>query len=472
MHMGQAREPKNCAKLTNRLVEKYRCRSGRTQDVLWDLDKVGLGLRVSADGRTRSYFVQHRVKGEPNAKYITIGRHDAPWRLETDNEETDVRQEAERLMRAMRRGTDPIKEEKRKQVEAAAIAAKEAAQSTTLRQVLAHYLVNKRTKHGELRPATKRDLRWHVEVNLVDWADQPVSQITRDKCLAKFTEITERGAGAQANGMAVYLRALLNHAREMHADNEGNYTILATNPVTRMFKLRKRNAEKARKTRIPLAKVGAVYSMLRKRAAEARTVHERTAADWVSAMLLTGWRKTESGSLLWTDIDFEQRTVTLRAEVVKNHNEVTLPLSDELHNLLVARKSLRTAAKALRRRTRDTRADVYVFASNGRKTEYMTDARATMDAVSAVAGHHLSPHDLRRTAEDIAKACKVDPDERRQLLNHLASDVHGQSYSNNPDPKVLLPAVESIAKYVVDAATVAQAQASGANVVSFPVKAG
>lgn len=83
-----------------------------------------------------------------------------------------------------------------------------------------------------------------------------------------------------------------------------------------------------------------------------------------------------------------------------------------------------------------------------------------MEAVSAVAGCHISPHALRRTAEDIAKDVKVDPDERRQLLNPLAEDVHGVSYANNPDPEVLRPGVEAIACWVVEQSAVAATKRS------------
>jgi hypothetical protein len=71
-----------------------------------------------------------------------------------------------------------------------------------------------------------------------------------------------------------------------------------------------------------------------------------------------------------------------------------------------------------------------------------------LERVSEAAGVHLHPHALRRTFEDIASFCGVDGDQRRQLLNHLASDVHGQSYANNPDPLHLLPAVTAVANWI------------------------
>lgn len=71
--------------------------------------------------------------------------------------------------------------------------------------------------------------------------------------------------------------------------------------------------------------------------------------------------------------------------------------------------------------------------------------------LSAAAGTHLHPHSLRRTFEDVAQLVGVDSDKRRQLLNHLASDVHGAAHANNPDPAVLMPAMEAIGKWITNA---------------------
>lgn len=78
---------------------------------------------------------------------------------------------------------------------------------------------------------------------------------------------------------------------------------------------------------------------------------------------------------------------------------------------------------------------------------------------------HVSIHDLRRTFDDMAQRCKVGENESRQLLNHMASDVHGKHYSNNPDPAALLPAVESIGQWVLEQAAIAKAVEEGKNVL-------
>jgi integrase len=247
-------------------------------------------------------------------------------------------------------------------------------------------------------------------------------------------------------------RVACYYAREMHATEDGTYPVLAVNPITQMFKLRKPNPKNSRKERVPLNKIGDVWNYLRVKAACGHRDHERTACDWVSTILLTGMRLTESASLKRDDVNLVARTIRLRRGVVKNHNEIFLPISEPLLEILSARLTrLTDDSKAARRRCRP-RDMTYIFPSFGKKKPYIYDARATLEAVSNIAGCHISPHSLRRTAEDIAQHVKVDRDHRRMLQNHKPKDVHDESYANNPDPELLRPAMEAIAHFVLEAA--------------------
>jgi integrase len=454
-----------------------------THAVFWDTEIKGLGVRVSANSRTKTYVLQHRVRGASQERNISLGRHGDPVALPDGSLRRhafgaeDARARALAHLAQLLNGVDPVAEVKRKREEEERRAAAQKAQSTTLKEVLEHYLTHHRTKHGPLRPATQKDMRRHCEKNLTGWLDEPVATITRDKCLAKFTEITERGAPQQANACMVYLRALLNHAREMHATDDGQFPVLAVNPVSRLWKLKKPNPERPRKTRIPLPKVGACWNWLRKVATEARTENERTAADWLCFVLLTGTRRLESGSLRWTDCDFEARTITLHGDVegeggfagVKNHNSILIPMSSAMEEILTARKSPPALDERVMRRRRVQRSQIYVFASNGKKTPFITNAQATVEALSKIAGAHVHLHALRRTFEDIAQACKIDSDVRRMLLNHISGDVHSVHYANGDS--ALAAACESISIYITNAAAVAKARESGANILPFAARA-
>jgi len=120
----------------------------------------------------------------------------------------------------------------------------------------------------------------------------------------------------------------------------------------------------------------------------------------------------------------------------ENHNTVTLPISQTLFTVLERRYEKRVAGNN------------YVFPAARGNKKYLSDARAVLERLSEATGCHIHPHALRRTFEDIAQLCNIDYDQRRQLLNHLANDVHGMAYANNPYPAALLPAVEKIGEWV------------------------
>lgn len=397
----------------------------------WDEELRGFGVRVTASGQ-RSYVAQGRVNGK--TRRVTIGEH-GRWTCD------EARKEAREILRDMDKGIDPQVEKKRKE-----------ALDVTLRQVMEDYIDNKRTKNGPLRASSKADIKRHVTQNFADWADEPIAMLTRDKCLKRFNELSER-APSQANQAMVILRALCNWARERHATDDDEYPLLEVNPVQRMLKVKRLNPEDPRDRRIPTEKIGAVWAMLQKRRAEARTVDDRNAAAYVSFLLLTGTRKMEAATLTWSRVNFDEGWFHIPKSIAKNHNALTFPLSATLRELLEAQP---------RKQGND-----YVFASWGKKSGHIGDPRGTMQQVSKIAGLHLSLHDLRRTAEDVAKVCKVDADERRQLLNHLSSDVHGKHYANNPDPKALATAVESMHSWIVGQAAIAIAVSSGDNVLAI-----
>ena len=172
-------------------------------------------------------------------------------------------------------------------------------------------------------------------------------------------------------------------------------------------------------------------------------------------MLLTGTRVSEACQLTWDRVKLEGDMPTYHLAVTKNHNPVTFPISKALHTLLTRRLAARL------------KGNDYVFPALRGKKGYLSDPRAMFERVTEAAGTHLHPHAMRRTFEDVAQLVGVDSDKRRQLLNHLASDVHGTAYANNPDPAVLMPAMEAISAWITRQGEIAKAAAEGQNVVAL-----
>ncbi|WP_294767598.1 tyrosine-type recombinase/integrase [uncultured Rhodoferax sp.] len=423
----------NAVKLTKSKVESLPVPTGASPAFYWDMELKGFGVRVSPKG-VRSYIVQRAVKGAGKNPRFTIGRHGI---LTCD----EARKRAMAKLLEMMDGVNPQTEKKRK-----------AAQTETLREVMTDYLAHKRTKHGPLRPTSKADIEKCVTKTFATWADKPVVTITRDACIKRFRELSKT-APAQANQAFRNLRALLNWAREKNATSDGNYPILPVNPVSQMFKqggMAKWNPQKARATRVPQDKIGAVWLLLEQHANPATNIASTcVSADLIAFMLLTGTRVSEASQLTWDRVNLKDKLPTYHLAVTKNHNPVTFPISDALHTLLKRRHAARI------------KGNDYVFPALRGKKGHVGDPRAMFERVSGVAGTHLHPHALRRTFEDVAQAVGVDSDKRRQLLNHLASDVHGAAYANNPDPAQLMPAMEAISTWVTDAGATAAGAPKG-----------
>lgn len=444
-------------KLTTTAVEKLR-----TAGIYWDTQTPGLGVRVSDSGM-RTYFYKRRVKGSGVERNVSLGRHGDPVLSPDGTLRTfpfgaeDARARAAAVQAQLLNGIDPVAEKERKREEEERQAIQDKTLSTTLQQVVDDYLANHRVKGRSLRPKTKLDYRTFMERHFETWLPEPIVGIDRTMCDDKIREI-EEDSPVQAHKARVYLRMFLNYAQTDQGE-----PILPVNPVTRMKT--KTHPPEARKRRIPAGKLGSVWLMLRRRAGNPIKEVDRTGADWVSTLLLTGWRATECAALEWSWINFETKTVTLPGDVdtederafagVKTHATITLPLSDALYEILKARKELESA---------DER---YVYpARDGSKVPHIISANGTMRALGEIAGCRVSPHDLRRTAVSVAKACRVDYGDRMHLLNHSSKNVH-DDYERDDDPETLRPAVNAIAKYIIDAAAVAEAQESGANVINL-----
>lgn len=85
-------------KLTKRAVDATK--AGET---VWDSELRGFGLRVFKGG-TKSYVLKYR-RG-PVQRWVTIGRHGAPWTPDT------ARKEAKRLIGKIGEGKDQAGERK------------------------------------------------------------------------------------------------------------------------------------------------------------------------------------------------------------------------------------------------------------------------------------------------------------------------------------------------------------------------
>jgi integrase len=410
-------------------VKKLACPSDKSQAFLWDTTLPGFGVRCTRAG-FKSYVVQRRIDGKDVRR--TIGPH-PEFSLD------EAREEARLVLQGMRKGVDPS-EVKR---EATRERQKQDALAVTLEQTADDYCANKKTKHVHLTERSKADIQRHIAHNFSDWADKPVRDITRAMCVKRFDEISKR-APSQCNQAFVLLRALLNWARDTHISDNGEYQILPVNPVNLMFKVRTRNPEQARTTRIPADKLVAVWSMLlRRRDPTCNTHSDCTSADLVALMYLTGMRLGEAQRVRWSDLNLEAAVPSLHIPVNKTHKPVTIPLATQLVELL---------------RTRPRRkGNPYVFpARKEGSKDHAKDPRVMWGGtdpsewglVSRAAGLKLANHDLRRTYISAGQALGIELWRVELLTVHAPKSVTLQSYTETSDLRYLAAEQQRISDYI------------------------
>jgi integrase len=167
----------------------------------------------------------------------------------------------------------------------------------------------------------------------------------------------------------------------------------------------------------------------------------------VRMLMLTGCRRDEIGSLRWSEIDLDDRTITLPKERTKNGQEHIVPLCSAALEIL----------KAIpHREGRD-----YVFGIRGGGFGNWSQAKTALDAAVEIK-QPWTLHDIRRTVRTGLGMLGVLPHVAEAALNHLPPKLI-RTYDRNTYAAEKRAALETWANHLA----VAVAKASGANVTSL-----
>lgn len=367
-------------KLTKDKVDKLPA-PAKGQIFYRDDELRGFAVRITAAG-TKSYVVEKLIGRK--VRRITIGRANV---LTADV----ARNRAKILLGAIAGGRDPVEEK--------AIA---EAKSVTLDQCLTAYLEARK----ELKPKTVRlykdaviGLRKgsSVPLALADWKNKALVDITPDMVERRHKKLGEERGEAWANGSMRVLRALFSFAEAKYEDAKGR-PIITHNPVKKLSRVRAWYAVERRDTYIKADQLAVWYKGL-------LATEDQTGIDYLLTLLLTGLRREEAATLLWTDIDLEKATLTAR--VTKNGDVLVLPLSKQLLDIFKARrKSIKSQ---------------HVFP--GRiKGKPIGEPKIFTAAVKEACGIKTSLHDLRRTFATIAESLDISQLVLKRLLNHRSAE--------------------------------------------------
>ena len=338
----------------------------------------GFGLRVMASG-VKSFIVEKRIDGKNRRK--TIGRADVIT-------PEQARKEAQKFLGKVASGVNPIAERK-----------DHDARLITLEEVFEDYLVVR----SNLKASTVHDYRRNMNSTFKDWQGRPLASISKDAIAARHAKYSERSP-ARADNAFRLLRALFNFAEAQYEDSDGN-SLFPVNPVGRLSKTRAWNNVARRQTMIKRSQLPLWFDAVLTLKSDTTLPGAGAVADWLVLLILTGLRRSEGMGLQWRDVDFKERTLTIPD--TKNRDPLTLPLSDFVFDLLVARADITESE--------------YVFPGEG-KTGHLEEPRRQIHKVIDQSGVRFTPHDLRRTFVTVAESLDISQFAIKRLVNHRVRD--------------------------------------------------
>jgi integrase len=423
-------------RLTQAFVDKLRAPHPSGKQVLWfDTETKGFGVQVSGTTSAIDYVVQrdlpNKVVGaKKKTRRVNLGR------TNTTKFTLDVARElAEDEIYKISKGIDP-----KAKVEP-------APQSTmyTLGEAKAKYFIaNKKLSDGSKRAYGQ------IERHLVDWLDLPLSAITSDMVEERHQAIAD-GIAAKAerydgkttaNVTMVTLRVLWRWAARRIS--------LPPSPVDRLQAEDQWFPTQRRTTRVAADKLPAFYQFVRNDS-DLKDVQR----DFLLMLLFTGFRKTETAWLRWVDIDLVQRVITLPAPSTKTKHMTEIPMSDLVHDLLVARRALGDTSE-------------FVFPSY-RAGKPISDAAGPLRKLAKATGIVVTPHALRRTYLKVGASARVSVVYLKALANHALAPDQTVEYIT-PTLEDLREPAQQVAGRLLQLCAVQPVTAAGANVIKHAVK--
>ena len=252
-----------------------------------------------------------------------------------------------------------------------------------------------------------------ISSDLSCWSNRPVNTITREMVAKKHTEL---GIASHTNANLVMrvLRAAFTFASGNYFDEQGK-PLLTDNPVKVLSHTKAWYSESRRSTIITPAQLPAWYKVVMMLDTEQTSITKLTTLkDYLLLLLFTGLRKQEAATLKWSQVDFNNNTVTIH--ITKNKEQHVIPMSSYVKDLLQSRYN------TVNIRSKDT----FVFSGEGSKG-YITNMQKHTDRITNVSGVAFTLHDLRRSYITIAESLdNISAYTLKRLLNHKnGNDVTG-----------------------------------------------
>ena len=350
--------------LTQKTIANIELPAGKTETISFDQDLPGFGLRLRAGG-SRSFIFQYKVGRQ--GRRVTLGNATAlsPAR---------AREMATEMHAQVRLGRDPAGEKSESRVRA----------SETMLAVAQRYLTY---QSGHLRRRSYVETERHLLRYCKPLHGLQLGKVERRAVAARISEVANTSGAATGNRVRASLSALFSWAMRQG--------LCDSNPVAGSSRAR----EEARARVLDDGELRAIWDAL--------------GSDDYSAiiklLILTGCRREEVGSLLWSEIGTNE--IRLPAERVKNNRAHCIPITPMVRAILDSRE----------------RKGVFVFGRHRAKAfSGWGVSKQGLDRGIKAAGHQLPAwrlHDLRRTFRTGLGALGVAPHVAELAINHARKNI-------------------------------------------------
>jgi integrase len=332
-------------------IESRFIKSGKADQIYWDTDITGFGLRLRRGG-TKTWILQYKFDGAD--RRLKLGP--CP-----DIKAKVARDMAQAKLAEVWQGKDPQQAKRDAK-------AKIAAQ-VRLRTVIDNYLADKEPK---LRPLSLYQVKRHLEKDWKALHGWPVADITKQQVADTLNKLKKAGPVAAARSRST-LSALFKWAMgEGYVDH--NPVIGTNNP----------DNGKPRKRVLEDHELAAVWNS---------SSGDDDYGTIIKLLILTGCRKSEVGGMAWSELNFDKRIWTIPEARSKNKREHILPLPHAFWNIVESVE---------RRPGRD-----FLFGHSDHGYSNWHDPKLALDRRCGVTG--WTHHDLRRTV--VTRLAESPPDE-------------------------------------------------------------
>ena len=385
----------------------------------WQKDKQLSGLykrkRVGGDVWT----VKARQFGANKLRSVVIGRCDVM-------SAKVARKKAQSVLMMLGEGVNPNDVKKANIVSQIEAEANRKARSLNLQDATEQY--------NQLKPFKANTLKDQASVlnrNFSDWMKLPLSEITRDMILQRFQVIQKRvsdrrlelnkrwaeegkeekesvnGHGrGEAQKAFRYLSAIINSFMNDLVDGD---PLLSHNPCMVLKDKKVRKVLQPKNRYLDSSEINQLVDLLSHvHHPDYRGKVGKSEADFVTLLLMTGFRSDEARTMRWDDVDHAEKLFEIKD--TKNNTSHRLPMTSATQRLF---------ARALSRREEG---HPFVFPSPRSAMKPASMSRV-FDRITFEVGFNFSAHDLRRTAATTASDLGFDIAKIGALLNHKKQNV-------------------------------------------------